>query len=155
MANPVAIYSPDPAAQASRGGTASAQVIQIDTYRSGANSRLRFANSEAQDAVFEEAPQRARSNIAQATGLRAWGSGTARRTGRFSDTATPQADEAPLEVGRRRASATLSFAAQLIAQEGLSPGLHFENYPPAIAAYAVAAQHGTNPQNGQALELSA
>lgn len=152
MANPVAIYSPDPAAQTPRGGTASAQLIQIDLYRSGAGARLA---TPALDATFEDAPQRAWAGVTSAPGVRAGGSGAARRTGQPGSDATAQSDDAPLEVGRRRASAGLSFAAQLIAQQGLSPGLHFENYKPAIAAYAVAAQRGNGPQNGQALEVSA
>jgi hypothetical protein len=51
-------------------------------------------------------------------------------------------DEVLRGAGRRRAPASLGFAAQQFAQEGLSPGLNFENYPPAIAAYARASRHG-------------
>jgi hypothetical protein len=53
------------------------------------------------------------------------------------------ADEMLREAGRRKAPATVSFAAQQIAQEGLSPGAYFENYKPALAAYGRAASYAT------------
>src|SRR5258708_3574143 len=40
MANPVAIYSPDPAAPPSRGGSGPAQIIQLHVYPSGARPRF-------------------------------------------------------------------------------------------------------------------
>lgn len=46
------------------------------------------------------------------------------------------------ETGRRKASSALSFLAQQIAQEKLSPGEHFERTTPVIAAYDRAARHG-------------
>ncbi len=46
------------------------------------------------------------------------------------------------ETGRRKASSALSFLAQQIAQEQLSPGAHFEEYKPVTAAYDRAARHG-------------
>lgn len=58
------------------------------------------------------------------------------------------------EAGKRKAPSALSFAAQQIAQERLSPGLHFDNYPPALAAYAQAARHGeASLTNGASLHL--
>jgi hypothetical protein len=45
------------------------------------------------------------------------------------------------ETGRRKASSALSFLAQQIAQEKLSPGAHFEEYKPVTAAYDRAARH--------------
>ncbi len=146
MANPVAIYVPDPAAPR-RGGVSSAQIIQIDPYRSGKRAR-----GYADDARGAEQAQSAR------------GEATIRRFARYADRFTIDADrdftaeqdDSFLETGRRRAPAGIAFAAQQFAQEGLSPGLHFENYPPALAAYATAAQGGnpSAPRNGQLLELS-
>jgi hypothetical protein len=143
MANPVAIYSPDPAALTPRGGTGSAQVIQIDVYRSGADARLSYVNPAAGD------PPSADTSYAQyAQNVR-----TARRSG--SRGAGSAASDSQFEAGRRRAPASLSFAAQQIAQEGLSPGLYFENYKPAIAAYAAAAAGPSIVRPGQTLEMVA
>ncbi|MGQ0662191.1 MAG: hypothetical protein ACT4P2_01135 [Pseudomonadota bacterium] len=44
-----------------------------------------------------------------------------------------------LVADNRRAPAAVTFAAHRIAQEVLSPGLHFDDFPPALAAYAAAA----------------
>jgi hypothetical protein len=151
MANPVAIYSGDPAAQAARGGTASAQIIQIDVYRSGAGARFQTVDP-LDDLRVEDSPQRPRfSSAAQAA--RGSGSSTSRRTGTLTSS-DPTSDETPLEVGRRRAPASLAFAAQQIAQEGLSPGLHFDNYSPALAAYALAAQGPMLQSTDHALQMS-
>jgi hypothetical protein len=49
---------------------------------------------------------------------------------------TPR-DQRP-QVIERRPPVNLGFAAQQIAQEVLSQGLHIENYRPALAAYAAA-----------------
>jgi hypothetical protein len=149
MANPVAIYSPDPAALTPRGGSApSAQVIQIDVYRSGPGARVRYVNPTLDDPSSDETPQ------AQATRARV--ADAARRNGRTGSRSSGSFEnESVFEAGRRRAPASLSFAAQQIAQEGLSPGLYFENYKPAIAAYAAAAAGPTLTPPGQALELVA
>ncbi len=150
MANPVAVYLPDPAAQAARGGTGSAQIIQIDLRRSGKGARFAYADPAAIDAQFEDGPQAA----GYAGSARTRAADAARRATR-SGAATSDAyssNESDFEVGRRRAPASVSFAAQQIAQEGLSPGLYFENFKPALAAYALAAQGA--PQNGQSLEMS-
>lgn len=65
-------------------------------------------------------------------------------------------EEGLRDTGRRRAPASLSFAAQHIAQEVLSPGLYFENYTPALAAYGQAARHGeSNAARGAALHILA
>ena len=158
MANPVAIYSPDPAALTPRGGTASAKIIQIDVYRSGQGARFGYAEPEVQDAQFEDVPFQG-SERAQAAGANAAARGgrgraadAGRRAGRFvhDDVADPN-----FEAGRRRAPASLSFAAQQIAQEQLAPGLHFENFTPVIAAYAIAAERPNIPPPGQALEIVA
>jgi hypothetical protein len=147
MANPVAIYSPDPAALTPRGGSGSAQVIQIDVYRSGAGARVRYVNPTSDDAS-EGTPQ------AQAVGART--ADAARRQGRPGSRSTGSFEnDSVFEAGRRRAPASLSFAAQQIAQEGLSPGLYFENYKPVIAAYAAAAAGPTLTPPGQTLELVA
>jgi len=157
MANPVAIYSPDPAALTPRGGTASAKIIQIDVYRSGQGARFGYAEPEVQDAQYEDVPLQA-SEGTQAAADPAARSGrtrtadAGRRNGRFtgSDIGDPN-----FEAGRRRAPASLSFAAQQIAQERLAPGLHFENFTPVIAAYAIAAERPNIPPPGQALEIVA
>lgn len=58
------------------------------------------------------------------------------------------------EAGKRKAPAGLSFQVLQIAQERLSPGAHFENYSPALAAYAQAARHGeARLTNGASLHL--
>jgi len=158
MANPVAIYSPDPAALTPRGGTGSAKIIQIDVYRSGPGARLGYADAEVQDAQFEDVPFQG-SERTQAAGAdpaarsgRARTADTGRRAGRFSDNDVADPN---FEAGRRRAPASLSFAAQQIAQEHLAPGLHFENFAPVIAAYAIAAERPNIPPPGQALEIVA
>lgn len=143
MANPVAIYSPDPAALTPRGGTGPAQVIQIDVYRSGDNARLSYVNPAVDD------PSSADTSYAQyAQNVRTARRNSSRGTG-------PSTSDSQFEAGRRRAPASLSFAAQQIAQEGLSPGLHFENYKPAIAAYVAAAAGPTIVPPGQTLEMVA
>ncbi len=147
MANPVAIYSPDPAALTPRGGSGSAQVIQIDVYRSGSSARVNYVNPTTDDAA-DDTPQ--------AQTIRARAADAARRNGRpGSRSSGTFENESVFEAGRRRAPASLSFAAQQIAQEGLSPGLYFENYKPAIAAYVAAAAGPTLTPPGQALELIA
>lgn len=138
MANPVAIYSPDPAALTPRGGSAPAQVIQIDVYRSGAGTRFNYVNAPADDSPSSGAQQ-------------AQSAPAARRSAR----AGAVTNDAVFEAGRRRAPAGLSFAAQQIAQEGLSPGLYFENYQPALAAYAAAAAGPNIVPPGQTLEMVA
>ena len=140
MANPVAIYSPDPTALASRGGSAPAQVIQIDVYRSGAGTRFSYVNPPADDAPASDTPQAPYARATRRSGGRSGGSVT---------------NDAVFEAGRRRAPASLSFAAQQIAQEGLSPGLYFENYKPAIAAYVAAAAGPNIVPPGQTLEMVA
>lgn len=139
MANPVAIYSPDPAALTPRGGTGPAQVIQIDVYRSGDGTRFSYVNPATDDSSAAD------TSYAQ----------TVRPARRNSGRGSTSAGDSPLEAGRRRAPASLSFAAQQIAQEGLSPGLHFENYKPAIAAYVAAAAGPNVVPPGQTLEMVA
>ncbi|MBV8536383.1 MAG: hypothetical protein JO128_12365 [Alphaproteobacteria bacterium] len=144
MANPVAIYSPDPAALTPRGGSGSAQVIQIDVYRPGPGARVRYVNPSFDDTSSDDTPVRGR------------GADAARRNGRPGSRSSGAVEnDSVFEAGRRRAPASLSFAAQQIAQEGLSPGLYFENYKPAIAAYVAAAAGPTLAPPGQALELVA
>ena len=155
MANPVAIYSPAPAAPAPRGGTVSAQVIQIDVYRSG--QRPGFTpDRESQDSGFDDAPQSTRTTTYYADGVRAQTADLARRAaGSTPRPASRRVTDGDFEVGRRRAPASLSFAAQQIAQEGLPAGAYFENFKPAIAAYVIAAERPNIPPPGQALEMSA
>jgi len=88
---------------------------------------LRLAHDARADAAFEA---RARAYEAQ------------RRAAAEDRRALEDENEILRDAGRRKAPSGLGFMAQQIAQEGLSPGLHFENYPPAIAAYAQAARHG-------------
>jgi hypothetical protein len=77
-----------------------------------------------------------------------------RREAALDRRALEDENETLRDAGRRKAPAALSFTAQQIAQEHLSPGLHFENYPPAIAASAPAARHGEAAlTNGSALHL--
>jgi len=148
MANPVAIYSPDPAALTPRGGSGSAQVIQIDVYRSGAGARVNYVNPASEEAFSGGTPQ--------AQAVRGRFADAARRNGRSGGGNSGALENDSLfEAGRRRAPASLSFAAQQIAQEGLSPGLYFENYKPAIAAYVAAAAGPTLTPPGQTLELVA
>lgn len=149
MANPVAIYSPDPAALTPRGGSGSAQVIQIDVYRSGgAGTRVNYVNAPYDDASSDD--------TSQTQTIRGRAADTARRNGRAGNRSPGfYTNDAVFEAGRRRAPASLSFAAQQIAQEGLSPGLYFENYKPAIAAYAAAAAGPSITPPGQTLELVA
>jgi hypothetical protein len=149
MANPVAIYSTDPAASPRRGGVNSAQVIQIDPYRSGGRARV---NNGADTST--------RVNGQSGT-ARTYDYEAIRRRARTAEQFSPDsefaggADDPLHETGRRRAPASLAFAAQQFAQEGLAPGLHYENYKPALAAYAMAAGgNGSAANNGRALELS-
>ncbi|HTP83265.1 MAG TPA: hypothetical protein VMQ11_09980 [Alphaproteobacteria bacterium] len=148
MANPVAIYSPEPAALTPRGGSGSAQVIQIDVYRSGAGARVNYVNPTSDEALSNGTPQ--------AQAVRGRFADAARRNSRSGSRSSGSLENDSLfEAGRRRAPASLSFAAQQIAQEGLSPGLYFENYKPAIAAYVAAAAGPTLTPPGQTLELVA
>ena len=148
MANPVAIYSPDPAALTPRGGSGSAQVIQIDVYRSDAGARVRYVNPTIDDASSDETPQTQTVRARTADAARRGGRPGSRSNGGIEN-------DSVLEAGRRRAPASLSFAAQQIAQEGLAPGLYFENYKPAIAAYVAAAAGPTITPPGQTLEMVA
>ncbi len=102
-------------------------------------AHLRLAHDSRADAAFE-----ARARAYEAT-----------RRGTAADRrALEDENETLRDAGRRKAPAGLSFIAQQIAQEGLSPGLHFENYPPAIAAYAQASRHGEPPlTNGGMLRI--
>lgn len=151
MANPVAIYSNDPAAPPRRGPVSSAPVIQIDPYRSGGRARLASGAGADNAARVDGQTGTARTYDYEAIRRRA------RAAEQFSpDIDVAQRDDDPLyETGRRRAPASLAFAAQQIAQEGLAPGLHFENYKPALNAYAMAAGgNGSAAYNGRALEMS-
>lgn len=103
-------------------------------------AHLRLAYDARAEAAFEA---RARAYEAQRRGAAA------------DRRALEDENETLRDAGRRKAPAALSFTAQQIAQEGLSPGLHFENYPPAIAAYAQAARHGDpSLTNGSTLRIS-
>jgi hypothetical protein len=151
MANPVAIYSTDPAASSRRGGVNSAQVIQIDPYRSSGRARFTSGGTDYSARVNGQSGSTSRTYEYEAI----------RRRARAADQFAPNDDYAgtpddPLyETGRRRAPASMAFAAQQIAQEGLAPGLHFENYRPALAAYAMAAGgNNSAADNGRALEMS-
>ena len=149
MANPVAIYSPEPAVLTPRGGSGPAQVIQIDVYRSGGGgARVNYVNPTFDDASSDDTPQ-----TQTIRGRAADTAGRNSRTGNRS--AGSYTNDAVFEAGRRRAPASLSFAAQQIAQEGLSPGLYFENYKPAIAAYVAAAAGPSITPPGQTLEMVA
>jgi len=100
---------------------------------------LRLAYEARPDATFEA---RARAYEAQ------------RRAADDDRRALDDESEVLRDAGRRKAPASLGFSAQLFAQEGLSPGLHFENFPPAIAAYAQAARHGDPAlTNGSSLRI--
>jgi hypothetical protein len=148
MANPVAIYSNDPAASPRRGGVSTAQVIQIDPYRSGGRARL-----AAGDNTTRVSGQTGTSRTYEYEAIRR----RARAADQFSlDSDYADDGDNPLyETGRRRAPAGLAFAAQQIAQEGLAPGLHFDNYRPALNAYAMAAGgNASADRNGHALEVS-
>ncbi len=104
-----------------------------------AHLRLAYDSSRT-EAAFEA---RARAYEAQ------------RRSAAAEQRALEDENEVLRDAGRRKAPAALSFVAQQIAQEGLSPGLHFENFPPAIAAYAQAARHGDpSLTNGSTLRIS-
>ena len=148
MANPVAIYNTDPAASPRRGGVTSAQVIQIDPYRS--SGRARFNNGDNSARVSGQSGT-ARTYDYEAIRRRA------RASEQFSvDNEFSSRDDDPLyETGRRRAPASMAFAAQQIAQEGVAPGLHYDNYRPALAAYAMAGGgNDSADRNGHALEMS-
>ncbi len=102
-------------------------------------AHLRLAYDSRAEAAFEA---RARAYEAQ------------RRSAAPEHRALEDENEILRDAGRRKAPATLSFVAQQIAQEGLSQGLHFENFPPAIAAYARAARHGDSSlTNGSSLRI--
>jgi hypothetical protein len=157
MANPVAIYTPDPSAPTRRGGSSASQLIQLDPYRSG--GRGRSANSDSSSSS-DNVRVDGRGESARVYEYEAVRRGT--RRARYSDSFTTDdraqtTDDRIFEAGRRRAPASLTFAAQQIAQEGLSPGLYFENYGPAINAYTAAATRGTTsaPRNGQSVEIYA
>ena len=155
MANPVAIYSPDTAAPPPRGGAGSAQIIQIDVYRSGASPRFN-PNRDFRDSAFGDSPQGARAAPLYGDNGRAPAADPVRGSAGFAPRfGNRRRSDSEFEAGRRRAPAGLSFAAQQIAQENLPPGVYFENYRPAVAAYAVAAERPTLPQPGQALEMTA
>ncbi len=122
---------------------------------SGAGARF-IPDRDSQDAQLGNTPQGARSPTVYAENVQAQVADQVRRATRF-DGRTPQRrlDDGAFEAGRRRAPASLSFAAQQIAQEGLPPGVYFENFKPAIAAYVIAAARPTIPRPGEALEMSA
>ena len=137
MANAVAIYTAEPTPYArSRTG---APVIELNAYRTrgdGFNRTYEIGDDATQiDDVGEYQSYR--------RGRRSTGGGLV--------------EEFLSEAGRRRASAALSFTAQQIAQENLSPGAHVEPYRPAMAAYGAAAMRGT-PKDlppGQSLSVYA
>ncbi len=150
MANPVAIYatSIDPPGRRAGAGEA-------DSGRTAARSRGAYPRL-AYDSRLDPALERLRHADALRE-ARARGQDALRRPPRFEDSLgdlEAEKNDALGETGRRRASAALSFTAQQIAQEKLSPGLHFENYKPAIAAYARAAGYGApGHASGAALQL--
>lgn len=131
MANPVAAYAYTiDLPRRTSGGP----VIDAEPVRTGQQTRARATPLRlVHDASFErvrepETAARGRARLYDAT----------RRDAGFS----ADADEVLRDAGRRRAPPGLSFAAQQIAQERLSPGAYFENYTPALAAYGRAARHG-------------
>ena len=137
MANAVAIYTAEPTPYArSRTG---APVIELNAYRTRGEG-LRNTYEIGDDSAQTE-------NVGEYESY---------RRGRRS-TGGSLFDQFLSEAGKRRASAALSFAAQQIAQENLSPGAHYEPYRPAMAAYNAAAMRGTPADlpRGQALTLFA
>lgn len=130
MANPVAAYAYtiEPPRRTSGG-----PVIDAEPVRAG-QPRTRPAPLRlVHDASFE----RVRDGDTVTRGRARLHDAFRRDTGSGAD-----AEEALRDAGRRKAPATLSFTAQQIAQENLSPGAYFENYKPALAAYGMAARHG-------------
>ncbi len=144
MANPVALYAAEIAPRP-RGAGGSGQVIEAEFTRSG--SRTRGAESGRRyDAYVDDNVRNVEFRGDDRVRRR---QADPRRTA-FDDT------EAHFVTGRKRASASLSFLAQQIAQEKLSPGAHFENYSPALNAYAMAAgPTGAGPTSpGMTLSIS-
>lgn len=139
MANPVAVSAIqiEPPVRRATNESASARVSPDAPRLRPAH--LRLAYDSRTEAAFEA---RARAYEAM------------RRGAAEDRRALEDENEVLRDAGRRKAPASLSFAAQQFAQEGLSPGLHFENYPPAIAAYAQAARHGDpSLTNGSSLRI--
>lgn len=139
MANPVALSAIqiEPPVRRATYENAS-QRVSPDAPRLRA-AHLRLAYDSRVDAAFE-----ARARAFEAM----------RRGSEADRRALEDENEVLRDAGRRKAPAALGFAAQQFAQEGLSQGLHFENYPPAIAAYARAARHGDpSLTNGASLQI--
>ena len=140
MANPVAVSAIqiEPPVRRAPYESASQRVSPDAPRLRPAHLRLAYDSSRV-DAAFEA---RARAFEAQ------------RRAAAEDRRALEDENEVLRDAGRRKAPSSLSFTAQQIAQEGLSPGLHFENFPPAIAAYAQAARHGDpSLTNGPSLQI--
>lgn len=142
MANPVAAY----AYTIEPRRTGSGPIIDAEPIRTGQGRPRPAPLRVIHDASFERArdPETvSRSRTRNDAMRRDAGFGT-------------DAEEILRDTGRRRAPASLSFAAQHIAQEVLSPGLYFENYTPALAAYGQAARHsGSSAARGTALHILA
>jgi hypothetical protein len=142
MANPVATYAYtiDPPRR-----TGGGPILDAEPVRAGPSRPRPAPLRLVHDAGFvrvresDTAAARGRTRLYDATD-RSAGFGT-------------EADETLRDAGRRRAPPGLSFTAQQIAQEVLSPGLYFENYRPALAAYGLAARHG-EPSPPPVLSLS-
>ncbi len=150
MANPVAIYATSIEPPSRRAAAA-----ETDSAR-GATARPRGAYPRlVYDSRLDPALERLRHADA-VRDARARGQDPLRRSPSFQDSlGNLEAENEILgETGRRKASAALMFAAQQIAQEKLSPGLYFENYKPAVAAYTRAASYGApGLPGGSALRL--
>jgi hypothetical protein len=130
MANPVAAYAYTTDLPRRIGG---GPVLDAEPVRLGSTRARPVPLRLVYDASFERL-----RDAETARGRARFHDATRRHAGFGSD-----ADEMLREAGRRKAPATLSFTAQQIAQEGLSPGAYFENYKPALAAYGLAASYGT------------
>ena len=128
MANPVAVSAmtiePPPRRTAS---TSDSAPLAPAGGRVRAPAHLRLVHDTRVEAAYQ---QRARTFEAM------------RREAALDRQVLEDENEILREAGRRKAPASLSFAALQIAQERLSAGAHFDNYPPALAAYAQAARHG-------------
>jgi hypothetical protein len=136
MANPVAVYATSIDPPSRRLG-----VVDPDSARAAGRARGAAYPRLVYDARHDPNLERLRhANTLREIGQRARGADPLRDDDRFL--AAQDDGDFLHETGRRKASSALSFLAQQIAQEQLSPGAHFEPYKPVIAAYDRAARHG-------------
>lgn len=141
MANPVAVYAMTIDPPSRRLGAVDPDSARAPT-RAQASRALGPAYPRlVYDARHDPNLERLRhAEVLRQTGTRGRGSEPVVDPDRFL--AGQDDGEFLRETGRRKASSALSFLAQQIAQEKLSPGEHFERTTPVIAAYDRAAQHG-------------